>query len=96
MIVLILVIVLVLMGVLGAFDQEDTGDKEDRRRLRAAVELFAVVLVVGGVDARKTVSPRPSAPEPLTRGPEQAVTREFVFSLSPCLLRERRFTDSDC
>ena len=36
LIVLILVIVLVLMGVLGAFDQEDT-DKEDRRRLRDAV-----------------------------------------------------------
>jgi len=25
------------MGVLGAFDQEDTGDKEDRRRLRDLV-----------------------------------------------------------
>ena len=35
LIVLILVIVLVLMGVLGAFDQEET-DKEDRRRLRDA------------------------------------------------------------
>ena len=36
LIVLILVIVLVLMGVLGAFDQEDT-DKEDRRRLRDSI-----------------------------------------------------------
>ena len=66
LIVLILVIVLVLMGVLGAFDQEDT-DKEDRRRLRDAVgEVLGGGLV--GARRRRGRTPRDktgfSAPPP--------------------------------
>ena len=81
LIVLILVIVLVLMGVLGAFDQEET-DKEDRRRLRDAWERKAVCGVLGRVDARartRRIKTGFSAPH-FCRAPHQVdtVTRRRV------------------